>query len=118
MSGVAGRSGRPRSIGTINREIEVYLDSIIMSAYTVIGDKIRAGSLDAAVYAIDRRFGKPKQQIDQRTKIELSLSAEDIELATRLAVQSQRRLLDVVDSTATELPLIDDEGTSEVIDEV
>jgi len=97
MAGVKGRSGRHRSLGTIKRDIETKLDSIVVDAYDVLANAVAKGDINAAIYAINRRQGTPKQSIDQRTRLELSLSADDFARNRLVAQQRETKLLEAGD---------------------
>lgn len=51
------------------------------------------GNSDSAQYVMDRIAGRPHQSIDQRTKIRLELSADELALAIQEAAEEERKLL-------------------------
>ena len=44
---------------------------------------------EAAIYLLDRVLGRPRQEIDQRVKAAIMVTADEYELAIRLAIEEE-----------------------------
>jgi len=51
------------------------------------------GDKEVGFYLIDRRMGRPRQEIDQRIKGILAFTADDYKLAISMAEEEDRKLL-------------------------
>ena len=84
MSGVKGRSGRPRTPGRITKQAHDWLQTRIPLYYEELDKRALNGDKDCLIYLCDRLLGRPHQSIDQRVKGALAVfSAEDYLTAVR-----------------------------------
>jgi len=95
MAGVKGRSGRkPLPSTIIERTLQRAKDKDLPEIIAVLIQKAKDGDKDCAIYVCDRLLGRPKQEIDARMKAQVvTITPDEYELATRIALAEQQRLL-------------------------
>ena len=95
MSGVAGRSGRRKNFKHQCDEAINEVDANIKEIFKTLIDKAKGGDKESAMYLIDRVMGRPRQEIDQRIKAMVIVSPDDYEMAVRVAIADEKRLLEL-----------------------
>ena len=87
--------GRPKVLKTqidealklLDAELPGLINKLIQLAY----DK---SDRDALIYLIDRKMGRPRQEIDSRIKAQIIMSPDDYELATRNIIEAEVKLIE------------------------
>ena len=96
MSGVKGRSGRKgshakrlsKAMGLIESNMPSIVETLL---YLAIEKKDR----EAATYLLNRIYGNPRQEIDQRIKqLQLTVSGDDLARLSQQIELAERELLD------------------------
>ena len=87
--GVAGRKPKPSTL--VARALK-NVDKRLPEIFNALIQKALEGDREAQIYLIDRRLGKPKVEMDTRVTGFL-LTADDYELACRLAEADETKLL-------------------------
>ena len=83
MSGVKGKSGRKKVISTLMSEAVELVDESMPELFEKLKEKALAGDKDCLIYLIDRRLGRPRQEIDQRIKGQILITPDMRALAAR-----------------------------------
>lgn len=106
MSGVKGRSGRPKGYHTRLTNAIAIMEKELPALATTLMDKAKAGDKDCLIYVFDRILGKPRQEIDQRVRgIIMSVSADEIAQLVLQTQAEQRRLLEpIIEAVVLEIP--------------
>ncbi len=86
MSGQKGRSGRRPQWESLAADSMQLIERNMPAIFQVLIDKAMAGNQECAIYLIDRRMGRPRQEIDARIKSLISFTADDYELMGRTAL--------------------------------
>ena len=64
MSGIKGRSGPRKKLGTQINEAMALLDQELPGLVQKLIDKAEKGDRDSLIYLIDRRMGKPRSTVE------------------------------------------------------
>ena len=105
MVGIKGKSGRqPSWTSQVNKALKS-LDASLPTLIEKLITRAETGDREALIYLIDRRMGKPRQEIDNRVTATVSMSADDYKIAAMKALEAQDRFLNgpVVTVEAVEL---------------
>ncbi len=95
MSGVAGRSGRRKNFKHQIYDAINNVDANIGEIFQTLIDKAKGGDKECAMYLVDRVMGRPRQEIDQRVKAMVIVSPDDYEMAVRVAIADEKKLLEL-----------------------
>ncbi len=103
MAGVKGRSGRKKSPGkAIEDELRRAKDEDLPAIIRAMIEKAKAGDKELMIYICDRLLGRPRQEIDAKVRaMVIAITPDEYELATRVALGEQQRLLN---NKTTDLP--------------
>lgn len=87
--------GRKKAPGKlIELELQRAKDEELPAIIRAMIEKAKAGDTNLCIYLCDRLLGRPKQEIDARIKAQvISITPDEYELATRLAIMEEERLL-------------------------
>ena len=91
-----GHSIRPHNPGRKKKESTAIKELYDKNAYAIAEKMIEMalkGDKDCLKHCDDRIHGRARQEIDARIRAIASMSPEDYELATRLALEEQQKLL-------------------------
>ncbi len=95
-------SGRHKLPANLKKELSNMFAARAADIWQVILDKAVGGNLEAAIYAIDREYGRPRQEIDARVKGQLTFSPDDLALMSQVTVTALP--VGYVDAEIRELP--------------
>jgi hypothetical protein len=105
MAGIAGISGRPKSEARNYKETHELIKLKAPGIAQMLIDKaINDKDRDAAMYLLDRVYGKPKQSNETKIDIELHLSPELLLLHRRNAELRDQQLLDAIPADYEVMP--------------
>jgi hypothetical protein len=99
-------SGRVMKLPNLKKHMSNMFAHQYIAIWQTILDKAAGGNLEAAIYAIDRELGRPRQEIDARVKSTFSFSPDDLALMRHVTVTD----LPAIDAEVKELP----EGSNSV----
>ena len=102
MPGVKGRSGRKKVVSTLVNEALKRVDENLPNIFQALIDRAKNGDREAQIYLIDRRLGKPKQQIDADFKGAVGLMTATeyrvlLEGVAQRKIELERKLLGEAD---------------------
>ena len=93
ISGVKGRSGRKPNLKTVLDKALLMIDADIEGIIGTLIKKALDGDRDSAIYLLDRRLGRPRQEIDQRVSAIVKMTPEEYETVTRIAMVEEGAML-------------------------
>jgi len=88
-------SGRTVKLPNLKKEMSHMFAHDVREIWGTILQKAKEGNLEAAIYAIDREFGRPRQEILQDTR--LLIRPDDY-------AQMYNQIINVVNPSALQLP--------------
>jgi len=77
-------------LADVNQRIDAKMPKLIDK----LADRALEGDIQAATYLIDRRLGKPKQQVDQTTTINITVTGGEILRQIRQVEQDSNAILE------------------------
>lgn len=84
MSGQKGRSGRRPQWESLAAGSMQLIERNLSGIFQVLIDKALAGNAECAIYLVDRKMGRPRQEIDARIRSVISFTPDDYELMGRV----------------------------------
>lgn len=95
MSGVKGRSGPRKKLGTQINEAMALLDKELPGLIQKLIDKAEKGDRDSLIYLIDRRMGKPRATVELEGAKEIG--ANLLVKIARAVIEKRRELEGIKD---------------------